>query len=75
MSNQDRFMDDMHFCIEVLGFKDVDDIQDMYDQIEKFNVSSIRYFFDEFVFIPEEGTPADMFRLHDPDYLNIKELT
>jgi len=68
-------MDDMHFCIEVLGMKDDDAIQEMYDQIEKFNVSSIRYFFDEFVFIPEEGSPADMFRLHDPDYLNIKELT
>ena len=75
MSNQDRFMDDMHFCIEVLVMKDDDAIQEMYDQIEKFNVSSIRYFFDEFVFIPEEGSPADMFRLHDPDYLNIKELT
>ena len=25
--------------------------------------------------IPEEGSPADMFRLHAPDYLNIKELT
>ena len=75
MSNQERFMDDMHFCIEVLGMKDDDAIQEMYDQIEKFNVSSIRYFFDEFVFIPEEGNPADMFRLHDPDYLNIKELT
>ena len=68
-------MDDMHFCIEVLGMDDDDAIQEMYDQIKKFNVSSIRYFFDEFVFIPEEGTPADMFRLHDPDYLNIKELT
>ena len=75
MSNQDRFMDDMQFCIEVLGMKDDDAIQEMYDQIKKFNVSSIRYFFDEFVFIPEEGTPADMFRLHDPEYLNIKELT
>ena len=74
MSNQDRFMDDMHFCIEVLGMDD-DAIQDMYEQIKKFNVSSIRYFFDEVVFIPEEGTPADMFRLHYPDYLNIKELT
>ena len=67
-------MDDMHFCIEVLGMDD-DTIQDMYEQIKKFNVSSIRYFFDEFVFIPDEGSPADMFRLHDPDYLNIKELT
>ena len=57
MSNQDRFMDDMHFCIEVLGMDD-DAIQEMYDQIKKFNVSSIRYFFDEFVFIPEEGNPA-----------------
>ena len=74
MSNQDRFMDDMHFCIEVLGMDD-DTIQDMYEQIKKFNVSSIRYFFDEFVFIPDVGSPADMFRLHDPDYLNIKELT
>ena len=74
MSNQDRFMDDMHFCVEVLGLDD-DAIQEMYDQIKKFNVSSIRYFFDEFVFIPEEGNPAYMFRLHDPDYLNIKELT
>ena len=74
MNNQERFMDDMHFCIEVLGMDD-DAIQDMYEQIKKFNVSSIRYFFDEFVFIPEEGSPADMFRLHDPDYLNIKELT
>ena len=54
MSNQDRFMDDMHFCVEVLGLDD-DAIQEMYDQIKKFNVSSIRYFFDEFVFIPEEG--------------------
>ena len=52
MNNQDRFMDDMHFCIEVLGMDD-DAIQDMYEQIKKFNVSSIRYFFDEFVFIPE----------------------
>ena len=74
MSNQDRFMDDMHFCVEVLGLDD-DAIQEMYDQIKKFNVSSIRYFFDEFVFIPDEVSPADMFRLHDPDYLNIKELT
>ena len=74
MSNQDRFMDDMHFCVEVLGLDD-DAIQEMYDQIKKFNVSSIRYFFYEFVFIPDEGTPADMFRLHDPEYLKIKELT
>ena len=28
MSNQDRFMDDMHFCIEVLGMDD-DAIQDL----------------------------------------------
>ena len=33
MSNQDRFMDDMHFCIEVLGMDD-DAIQEMYDQIK-----------------------------------------
>ena len=70
MSNQDRFMDDMHFCIEVLGMDD-DAIQDMYEQIKKFNVSSIRYFFDEFVFIPSDD-PTDMFRLHDKDYLNPK---
>ena len=52
MSNQDRFMDDMHFCIEVLGLDD-DGIQEVYDQIKKFNVSSIRYFFDEFVLLPQ----------------------
>ena len=39
MSNQDRFMDDMHFCVEVLGLDD-DAIQEMYDQIKKFNVYS-----------------------------------
>ena len=33
MSNQDRFMDDMHFCIEVLGMDD-DAIQEI-DKIEE----------------------------------------
>ncbi len=33
MSNQDRFMDDMHFCIEVLGMDD-DAIKEMEDQIK-----------------------------------------
>ena len=32
MNNQDRFMDDMHFCIEVLGMDD-DAIQEMYDPV------------------------------------------
>ena len=32
---------------------------------------SAEYFFEEFVFVPEDATPEDISRLHDPDYLKI----
>ena len=72
--NTEHFMKDLEFCIDELGISDNDEITRLIKTTDELGVS-IRYFFDEFVFIPEEGTPADMFRLHDPDYLNIKELT
>ena len=70
--NQKQIIDDLKFCIETLGITDNNEINDLVETTEEIGVS-IRYFFEEFVFIPE-GDPSSVFRLHDQDYFNVKEL-
>ena len=70
--NQKQIMDDLKFCIETLGITDNNEINDLVKTTEEIGVS-IRYFFKEFVFIPD-GDPSAVFRLHDQDYFNVKEL-
>tara|TARA_B100001093_G_scaffold472345_1_gene495400 strand:+ start:255 stop:476 length:222 start_codon:yes stop_codon:yes gene_type:complete len=68
--NTEHFMKDLEFCIDELGISDNDEITRLIKTTDELGVS-IRYFFDEFVFIPSDD-PTDMFRLHDKDYLNPK---
>ena len=68
--NTENFMKDLEFCIDELGISDNDEITRHIKTTDELGVS-IRYFFDEFVFIPSDD-PTDMFRLHDKDYLNPK---
>ena len=70
--NQKQIMDDLKFCIETLCITDNNEINDLVKTSEKIGVS-IRYLFEEFVFIPEDD-PSAVFRLHDQDYFNVKEL-
>ena len=47
--------------------KQQDDIPVQQEEFEDI----VEYFCEEFVFIPDDSTPDDVARLHDPDYLNI----
>ena len=57
--------------------KQLDDNKDAIDEIlehiEKVGIGSAEYFCEEFVFIPDDETPEQVARLHDPEYLDITE--
>ena len=52
--------------------KQLDDNKDAIDEIlehiEKVGIGSAEYFCEEFVFIPDDETPEQVARLHDPLY-------
>ena len=57
--------------------KQLDDNKDAIDEIlehiEKVGIGSAEYFCEEFVFIPDDETPEQVARIHDPLYLDISE--
>ena len=50
-----------------------DDINEILNHCEKSGLGSAQYFCEEFVFIPDDETPEQVARLHDPEYLDITE--
>ena len=52
---------------------DKESINQVMEHIEKIGVGSAEYFCEEFVFIPDDETPEQVARLHDPEYLDITE--
>ena len=50
-----------------------DAIDEILEHIEKVGIGSAEYFCEEFVFIPNDETPEQVARLHDPLYLDISE--
>ena len=48
-------------------------IDEVLEHIEKVGIGSAEYFCEEFVFIPDDETPEQVARLHDPEYLDITE--
>ena len=50
-----------------------DAIDEILEHIEKVGIGSAEYFCEEFVFIPDDETPEQVARLHDPEYLDITE--
>ena len=52
---------------------DKESINQVLEHIEKIGVGSAEYFCEEFVFIPDDETPEEVARLHDPEYLDITE--
>ena len=49
------------------------EINQVIEHIEKVGIGSAEYFCEEFVFIPDDETPEQVARLHDPEYLDITE--
>jgi len=48
-------------------------INEVIEASDKFGTGSAEYFCEEFVFVPDEETPEQVARLHDPEYLDITE--
>ena len=67
-SNQ--IFDDIDFLVDEMAM-DADQCDEILKACEDLGVISAQYFCEEFVFIPDDSTPDDVARLHDPDYLNI----
>ena len=61
---------DIDFLVDIMGC-DADDCIDFLTACDDLGGISAEYFFEEFVFVPEDATPEDISRLHDPDYLRI----
>ena len=61
---------DIDFLVDEMGM-DADGCDDVLQACERLGGVSAEYFCEEFVFLPEESTPEDVERWHDPDYLNI----
>ena len=56
-----------------LHLEDEQQINEILEHIEEIGVGSAEYFCEEFVFIPDDETPEQVARLHDPLYFDISE--
>ena len=72
MNQLGQTIEDLKFCVETLGMND-EQIEEFMDITREMGVRP-EYFSNEFVFLTGRGLEEDG-KLHDPDYLNIKELT
>ena len=61
---------DIDFLVDEMGM-DADGCDDVLQACERLGGVSAEYFCEEFVFLPEDSTPEDVEKWHDPEYLNI----
>ena len=69
-TTQNQIFTDIDYLVDELGCT-ADDCDEILRACDELGGISAEYFCEEFVFIPDDSTPDDVARLHDPDYLNI----
>ena len=69
-TTQNQIFTDIDFLVDEMGMN-ADDCDEILHACDELGGISAEYFCEEFVFLPENCSPEDISRLHDPDYLKI----